>query len=329
MAVTRISDVIVPTKFTDYIVANTMQTNSFVLSNIVQRNAEIEDQLKAGAQSFSVPFWGDLADDEADVIGDDPAVNSTPAKLTTGKQIVRKSFLHKSWSAMNLASELAGDDALTRIQTRAAEYWTRQVERRLISTLNGILADNVANDAGDMIYDISGLAGAAAVFTPAAVITAAGTLGDRMRDVAGFAVHSATYKKMLSDDMITTIPNSSGGWIQTFRGLALVIDDQLPVSGAVYTSVLFAPGAVGWGISEPRVAEGTEVENLPSSGNGGGQQVLHSRVNLAVHPAGFQWKEASVAGNSPTITELATATNWDRVVERKAVPIAFLKCKLA
>ncbi len=180
-----------------------------------------------------------------------------------------------------------------------------------------------------MIYDISGLVGSAAVFTPKAVITAASTLGDSMQDIAAMAVHSATYKKMLEDDLVTTIPNSQGGWIQTFRGLALTVDDQLPVSSGVYTSVLFVPGAVGWGMSEPRVAQGTEIENLPAVGNGGGQQVLHSRVNLAVQPSGFQWLEGSVAGDSPTIAELALAANWNRVVTRKAVPLAYLKCKLA
>jgi hypothetical protein len=60
------------------------------------------------------------ADDEANIITDDPATNSTPFKLGVDKQLVRKSFLHQSWSAMNLASEIAGSDALARIQTRVS-----------------------------------------------------------------------------------------------------------------------------------------------------------------------------------------------------------------
>jgi hypothetical protein len=115
------------------------------------------------------------------------------------------------------------------------------------------------------------------------------------------------------------------------RQMAVIVDDLLPVDDVAgdYTTVLFTPGAVGWGMSAPRVAEGTEVENLPGAGNGGGQQILHSRVNLAVHPAGFQWNEGSVAGESPTIAELALAANWNRVVERKAAGLAYLVAKLA
>ncbi|MDZ4135547.1 MAG: hypothetical protein U1D06_08130 [Paracoccaceae bacterium] len=189
---------------------------------------------------------------------------------------------------MNLASELSGDDALARIQTRAAAYWSRQVQRRLIASLNGVLADNVANDGGDMVLDISGGVGAAALFSAAAVIDAAGTLGDQMGGVAGLALHSDVYRLALKNDMIQTIPDSQGSMFQTFRGMAVVVDDLLPVAAGAYTSVLFTPGAVGWGMTAPRVADGAEIENKPGAGNGGGQQILHSRVNLAVQPAGFQ-----------------------------------------
>ncbi len=329
MAVTRLTDVVIPSEFTDYVVQNTMETSALVQSGVVARNAVITGQLQAGADSFTVPFWNDLADDEANIANDDPAVTATPRKLTSEKQVVRKSFLHNSWSAMNLASELSGDDALNRIRDRAAAYWTRQTQRRLIASLNGILADNVANDAGDMVVDISAEVGAAAVFSASAVIDAAGTLGDQMGAVAGIAMHSDVYRKALKDDLIETIPDSQGRNFQAFRGMAVIVDDLLPVNTGDYTTVLFTPGAVGWGMTAPRVAEGTEVENLPGAGNGGGQQILHSRVNLAVHPSGFQWNEGSVAGESPTIAELALAANWNRVVERKAAGLAFLVSKLA
>lgn len=194
MAVTRLSDVMVPQEFTTYVTQNTREASALVQSGIVQRNGVIETQLTAGADSFTVPFWNDLADDEANIVNDDPDVVATPRKLTTEKQIVRKAFLHNSWSAMNLASELAGSDAMVRIQERAAAYWTRQVQRRLIASLNGILADNVVNDAGDMVLDISGAVGAAASFSAGAVIDAAGTLGDQMGSMAGMAVHSDIYK---------------------------------------------------------------------------------------------------------------------------------------
>ena len=328
MATTQLSDVIVPEVFSAYVVENSVEKSALVKSSVMARNQEMEEQLKAGADSFTVPYWKDLGDDEANIANDDPGKEAVPAKLSTGKQIVRKSFLHKSWSAMNLASELAGSDALARIQARAAEYWTRQNQRRLVATLNGIKAENVASGGGDMVVDISSLSAAASKFSATAVIQACATLGDSMRDVVAVGMHSKTYAKALQDDLIQTLPDSQGGFIQTFRGLAIIVDDLMPAASDVYTSVLFGPGAFGYGLTAPRVAAGTEVENKPGAGNGGGMQILHSRVNLAVHPLGYRWLEGDVVAESPTIAELAKAENWQRVGERKHVPLAFLVHKL-
>ena len=328
MATVQIADVIVPESFTAYTIANSVERSAFAKSGVAVPNAAINAQLTAGAESFKVPMWKDLGDDEANLANDNPAADSTPYKLGSAKQIVRKSFLHNSWAAMNLASELSGSDALARIQDRASDYWSRQFSRRLIASMKGLLADNVANDAGDMVVDISALVGDAANFSASAVIDAAATLGDAMADgLTTIGVHSAIYTRMLKDDLITTIPDSQGGFIQVFRGLQIVVDDTLPLATGTYTTALFGPGAFSWGMTAPRVAAGTEVENKPSSGNGGGQQILHSRVNLAVAPLGYRWVEGSVAADSPSVAELALAANWDRIAERKAIPLAFLKHK--
>ncbi len=329
MATIRLSDIVEPTEFTAYVLQQTMTKTALVQSGVASVNSMIKTQLSAGAHSFTVPFWRDLADTEADVVSDDPAETSTPAKIGTGKQIVRKAFLHASWSAMNLASEIAGDDAINRIQGRVQAYWKRQMQARLIASLNGVKADNVANDSGDMVLDISGETGDAAIFSATAVIEASGTLGDAMDSLTGIAMHSDVYRQALKNDLIEFIRDSQGRSFATFRGLAVIIDDGLTVDTGVYTTVLFGQSAVGYALAEPNIADGTEIESKPSAGNGGGQQILHSRVNLAMHPAGFSWQEASVAGESPTIAELAEATNWDRTVERKSVPLAFLVSKVA
>lgn len=339
MAATQITDVIVPSVFTSYVVQNTMQRTALFTSGVAVRNGEIEAQLSAGADQFTVPHWNDLGNDEANIVNDNPAVDSTPYKLVTGKQVVRKAFLHNSWSAMSLASELSGDDALPRIQARATAYWDRQIQRRLVASLNGIYADNVANDSGDMVRNIAGTLNSDVTvdtrFNATAVIEAAATLGDAMRDLVAIAMYSDTYKLALKNDLIATVQQSDGSWIQTFRGLAVIVDDGMPYTpaegaltgddAAQYTTVLFGRGAVGFGVTPPRVAAGTEIENKPSAGNGGGQQILHSRVNLAIHPAGFRWLEGSVAAESPSMAELALAANWSREFERKAIPLAFLR----
>ena len=157
MAQVQIADVVVPAEFTAYQVENSMVSTALYQSGVAVPNGEMDAQLQAGAESFTVPFWADLPDVEADITSDDPTVNSTAQKVTAAKQMVRKSFVHASWSEMSLASELSGSDALVRVQSRIQAYWDRQWEKRLIASLMGVLYSNVANNASDMVNDIHAL----------------------------------------------------------------------------------------------------------------------------------------------------------------------------
>src|SRR6185437_8467861 len=291
---------------------NSMVNSALFKSGVVVSNGEMAAQLQAGAQSFTVPFWSDIPDVEADITNDDPTSLSMPQKITAAAQVVRKSFLHSSWSEMSLASELSGSDALARIQSRVQAYWQRQYEARLIASLRGVLLSNVANDSSDMVNDISGASGTAADFSAEAVIDTCATLGDRVDDCKAIAMHSDIYTEALKGDLIEFIPQSQGLPIKTFRGLAVILDDSLTPASGIYTTVVFGPAAVGFAISEPRTGYGTELFRVPAAGNGGGQSTLHSRFNVAFHPLGFKFTGASVAGESPTQAELALAANWTR-----------------
>jgi hypothetical protein len=315
MAQTQIADVVVPAEFTAYQIEQSLVSTALFQSGVAVRNGEMESQLQAGAEQFTIPFWGDIGENEADITNDDPTIQSTPLKITAAKQIVRKSFLHQSWSEMSLASELSGSDALARVQSRVQAYWDRQWERRLIASLLGVLYSNVANNAADMVNDISGAAGTAASFSAEAVIDTAGTLGDRLEDVKAIAMHSAIYSEALKNDLIQFIPQSQGLPIKTFRGLAVILDDNLSTG-------------VGFAVAEPRTGYGTELWRIPSAGNGGGQSILHSRFNVGIHPLGFAFTNAAVAGDSPVMADLSNPANWTRAVsQRKSVPLAFLVSK--
>ncbi len=94
MALVQITDVVIPAEFTAYQVENSMVSTALYHSGVAFPNGEMQSQLQAGAQSFTVPFWADLPDVEADITNDDPTINSTPQKVTAAKQVVRKSFVH-------------------------------------------------------------------------------------------------------------------------------------------------------------------------------------------------------------------------------------------
>ena len=329
----QIANVIVPQEFTEYQVENSLVSTAFFQSGVLVKNGLIEAQLEAGAESFNVPFWSDLSDIEADITSDNPAVVSTPQAISANKQVVRKSYLHASWAEMSLASELSGSSALQRIQSRVQAYWDRQFEKRLIASLLGVLASNVASNAGDMVNDISGATGTASAFAGPAVIDTALTIGDRLNDMKGIAMHSYVYGEALKNNEIEFFkPSENGLEISLYKGLAVIVDDNLSPASGVYTTILFGAGAIGFGVAEPRTGYGTELHRIPESGNGGGQTVLHSRFNIGLHPLGYAWNDGTgataIAGDSPAIADLSVAAHWTRVVsQRKSVPLAFLISK--
>lgn len=333
MATTRLTDIIDVTVFRDLPAVNGPEKTAFFESGIVTRNSLLDEIASSAGKTAELPFWKDLDGSiQVNYSNDDPAVSATPQKATQGEQIARKAFVNQGWQVADLASELAmGAKAMDHIRSRTDAYFGRQWQRRLVSATNGVYADNLANDAGDMIISVAaeatGSVTALTRFNRDVFTDAVYTLGDAGSDLQAIAVHSRVMTQMVKNDDIVYIPDSQGRLvIPTYMGLRVIVDDGMTVtagttSGFKYTSVLFGAGAFGYGVGSPDVP--VEVERYADKGNGGGIETLWVRNTWLLHPFGFQ-QTGTPAAVSFTQAELATAAVWDRVVERKNVPMAFL-----
>jgi hypothetical protein len=74
----QIADVVVPAEFTQYITENSLVSTALVQSGVAVKNGVMEAQLAAGAESFTVPVWGDIQDNEANISSDDPTTRVLP-----------------------------------------------------------------------------------------------------------------------------------------------------------------------------------------------------------------------------------------------------------
>jgi hypothetical protein len=340
MAVTRLSDAFVHDVYGSYSALNGPETSAFYRAGVIANSPVLDEIARAGGKQVTIPFWQDLDPTvEPNYSNDDPADEATADAISSATMTARKAWVNKGYGDMDLVQELAGSSPMQQIRNRFGEYWVRQLNRRLINAALGVLADNVANDGGDMTVDISGLTGTDAVFGSDAFIDAAYTAGDRADMFTAIAVHSSIMARMVKNDEIVYIPDSEGKLtIATYKGRVVVADDSMPVTGGVYTSILFGKGAFGFGgIDGAAFALGEGVPRVPfelwrnpHAGNGGGLEEIWERKTWLLHPFGFEWIEAgggALTEFSPTLANLRTGAKWNRVVFRKAVPMAFIKSR--
>jgi hypothetical protein len=327
--VTKIADIIVPAIFTPYVQVLTTVKSRLVQSGILNANALMNELLAGGGITFNVPSFNDLDDDADNVSTDDETSASTPNKISTNQEIAVRLNRNNSWSSMDLAAQLAGADPMEAIASRVAAYWTRRLQDVAVATMNGVIADNTAADAGDYTNDIKGGGFVAGVtdFSAEAFIDTALTMGDGMEDLTGVLMHSVVFAKAQKNNLIDFIPDARGEIdIPTFLGREVVVDDGLPNAANVYDTWLFGSGTMQLGVSNPPVP--TELDRKPAAGDGGGQDVLHSRVQWALHPVGHAYVGTPANGgpsNAATANNLAAAGSWDRVYpQRKQIKFARL-----
>jgi len=340
---TQIGDVVVPAIFTPYVQQITEEKSRLIQSGVVSRDAAIDALLAGGGLTFNVPSFRDLDADEERVSTDSPEVRYTggvappdPFKIETSKEIAVRLSRNSSWSSADLTAALAGADPMNAIASRVGYYWTRRLQRVFVATMNGLFADNAAAPTGtdthvqnDMTVDISGASFVDGVtnFSAEAVIDAYTTLGDSMEDLTMLMAHSIVYARMQKNNLIDFIPDARGEVrIPTFLGREVIVDDGMPFNSGVFQTWLFGSGAVRLGVSTPKVP--TAVVRHEDAGNGGGQEVLHNRVEWSMHPTGHAYIGTAPNGgptNASTSNNLANAGSWSRVwPERKQIKIARL-----
>lgn len=335
MATVQLSDIYNPLVFAGAAQEMQIELNRFIQSGVMVRDATIDAMASTGGNIGELPFFKPLGTDEPNYSNDDPNTDSTPKNITSSKMVYRLASQNQSWSVMDISRELGLQDPVGAITGRIGQYWATNNERRLIQSVRGVVEDNIANDSGDMVFDVS-----AAVDTVVtddnlidgdAVIDTVQTMGDHGENLRAMAMHSVVYRRLQKLNLIDFIPDARGEVnIPTYQGKTVVVDDSLvgvtygtsPINVYYYT-VLFGAGQFASG--EGRVNVPSEFNRLPDAGNGGGEERLYSRRADIIHPAGFKFESASVAGQSATQAELALAANWDRVFERKNVALAVLK----
>lgn len=329
MAITQVSDIIIPELFEPYIVERTAELSKLITSGIIERSPQMDAKAGGGGKTVDMPFWEDLT-------GDDEVITSggslTTKKITTDKDVAIINNRGSAWSTEDLAKYLAGADPFAAIGNLVADFWVRKRQASVISMLTGIFA--AASMSGNLhaIHKTSGGAGTASdaqKLNGTTFIDAKQLLGDSSGKLTAIIMHSAVEASLRKLNLIDSIPDSDGvGLISVFQTLRVIVDDTMPTStvdgDTVYTSYLFGQGAIAEGnasLSTPvEGGHGTEAVEFGRTVLAGVNQLVN-RQRFILHCRGVKWLGASLADESPTNAELATGTNWERVYENKNVRV--------
>lgn len=317
MAATKISNIIVPEVFNPYVIERTAQLSKLVKSGIVVPSAELDALAMAGGKLINMPFWKDLTGDD-EVLSDSGAL--TVNNIGSGKDVAALLMRGKAWGVNDLAKAISGDDPMGAIGDLVAEYWARMEQKTLLAVLKGIFG---AASMSKNVHDISGQLEDAAKISGLSFIVAKNKLGDNSDKLTAVMMHSDTFTVLEQQNLIQYIPNSQGiVEFPSYMGKEVIVDDGCPKDSDVYTTYLFGKGAIGKGNGQAPVPTETDRDSLA------GEDILINRQHFILHPRGVKFTNTSVVGDSPSNTELATQTNWERVYEPKNIRIVAFKHKI-
>ncbi|WP_312450071.1 hypothetical protein [Stutzerimonas nitrititolerans] len=333
---TILSDVVFRDELRDYINVTSVEQTAFFSSGILVQNNDMSQLLASPSNTFTIPWWVDLdASVESNYSNDVYTDIATPLSVATSSMQARAAYLNEGWNAMNLVKNITKQDPLEYVGSRLMSYWQKVAQRRTIATAVGLYNDNVAGNGGDMVVDAGG------PITAAAIIQARATMGDYGGSTLGvIAMHSAVHAELQILNLIDFTPIADQiPEFGRYQGMRVVVDDGMPVIAGTpnkYLSIIFRPGAIGYAEQQPAGEDGLEYVREPERGNGGGAETLWSRRNFVIHPLGYAFTSTTITGNgtetrpaSASWADLALATNWTRMLDRKQVPIAFVLSSVA
>ncbi len=331
MAITKLSDVIVPELFNPYVINKTMELSALFQSGIVTNNAEFDRLASEAAPIHNMPFFEDLTGESEAIIED---ADLTAKKITSNKDVSTTIRRASMWAATDLSAALSGKDPMAAVGDLVAGFWARDKQKELIAVLNGIFGSYTDTDSAtvtpleDHILDITTNGTAASkIIDGLSMIDACQLLGDAQGQLTAIAMHSATKSYLKKKDLLDTVKASSDLEFETYQGRRVVVDDGCPVADGVYTTYLFGEGAIAYGNGSPVGHVATEIDRDKRKGSG--VDYLINRNVFILHPRGIKWTNA-VRENveTPTRVELANAQNWERVYEPKQIRIVAFKHKL-
>ena len=113
--VTRISDIIEPAAWSDYVIELSSTKSRLIQSGLVAQDNNLNGQIGTGGRSINMPFWQDLSGAD-EVLSDTGSL--TAGAITTAQDIAVILRRGRAFGENDLAVALSGDDPGAAIAAR-------------------------------------------------------------------------------------------------------------------------------------------------------------------------------------------------------------------
>jgi sporulation protein YlmC with PRC-barrel domain len=268
-----------------------------------------------------IPFVVEDLYSEPTIMDDSNTLIPT-SKITKDQIFARINFYAKSWAEKTLAKiKGSGINTIDAARSFLGNYWSKDLQAKMIALTTGAIADNKANHASDNVLTVD------SKFNYSNAVDALVLAGEHLEDFAAIGLHSLTYAEILKNDAasVTTVKDSDLGISKKFyNGLEIIVSDQFPLVGAdKITTVFYRKGAFVY--SNANLENPVETFRDPRQGNGAGEDQIISRNGFLLSLNGYSFTSTNVAGESVTNAEMADPANQERKVDSKLAPFVALE----
>ena len=314
MAATAISNIVVPTLFSPYVVEKSTTLSNILSSGIAQRTPAFDAMAGEKGKTFEMPYFNDLSGAD-EVLADGTAL--TINNITTEQETAVKFMRGKAWGATDLAAAVAGEDIMASIGDMVAGYWARSIQTTLMSIVDSMFVDDTGELFSTHVNDQ-----AATDITSSMVVDTMQLLGDNASSLTTMIVHSAVYAKLQKDSLIDFVRDADNNiMFSTYLGKRLIVDDGCSTTGTggstEHRSYIFGEGAFAYGVGN--IDNATEVDRDTLKG----EDILINRQHFILHPRGLKFV-GSVAGASPTNSEVGAGADWTQVWDDQNIKMVCL-----
>lgn len=328
MASFRLVDSVPVKQFTGLIESAMVENSAFRQSRVVGTDPSITAKAQKAGLDLTVRKWKAIPGGEAKSVSDDPARKFEPEKVGQNSLVARMISRVLGFAAMDIADFASDADAIQYAISQLTRLRLSDEETVILATLNGLMADNAAANAGDMqksLHITSGTIAAANLMGKDALLSGRKTMGDKGGDLKTLVMHSDVVNNLRAAEPNAFVPTSKTDiGLYNYMGWNIVETDNVGKGGTtnfpIYTTYMVGDAFFAYA-SAPVEHALVQVRD-EFAGDGSGQESVLNRVRYLMTPYGYTNVAPPVNGVSQTNAELADAATWDRSEARKAVALA-------